>query len=97
MVAIGEKSSGQILAVYSTLYLLCPIMIRKKCFDLFDRVEGELRKEIHVPWLFTLLYVVFSCVLVSFPYGVLGLILFIPVLCLHSYFKVHRIASKSVY
>ena len=45
---------------------------QKKCFDLFDRVEGELRKEIHVPWLFTLLYVVFSCVLVSFPYGVLG-------------------------
>ena len=48
---------------------------QKKCFDLFDRVEGEFRKEIHVPWLFTLLYVVFSCVLVSFPYGVLGLIL----------------------
>ena len=47
---------------------------QKKCFDLFDRVEGELRKEIHVPWLFTLLYVVFSCVLVSFPYGVLGLL-----------------------
>ena len=40
---------------------------KKKCLDLFDRVEGELRKEIHVPWLFTLLYVVFSCVLVSFP------------------------------
>ena len=33
---------------------------QKKCFDLFDRVEGELRKEIHVPWLFTLLYVVFG-------------------------------------
>ena len=59
---------------------------QKKCFDFFDRVEGELRKEIHVPWLFTLLYVVFPCVLVSFPYGFLGLILFIPVLCLHSYF-----------
>ena len=70
---------------------------QKKCFDLFDRVEGELRKEIHVPWLFTLLYVVFSCVLFSFPYGVLGLIVFISVLCLHSYFIVHRIASKSVY
>ena len=97
MVAIGDKWSGQILAVCSTLFPLCHIMIRKKCFDLFDRVEGELRKEIHVPWLFTLLYVVFSCVLVSFPYGVLGLLLFIPVLCLHSYFKVHRIASKSVY
>ena len=97
MVAIGEKWSGQILAVCSTLFPLCHIMIRKNVLDLFDRVEGELRKEIHVPWLFTLLYVVFSCVLVSFPYGVLGLILFIPVLCLHSYFKVHRIASKSVY
>ena len=70
---------------------------QKKCFDLFDRVEGELRKEIHIPWLFTLLYVVFSCVLVSFPYGVLGLIVFIPVLCLHSFFIVQRIASKSVY
>ena len=43
------------------------------------------------------IYVVFSCVLVSFPYGVLGLIVFIPVLCLQSYFIVHRIASKSVY
>ena len=70
---------------------------KKKCFDLFDRVEDELRKEIHVPKLFTLLYVVFSFVLVSFPYGVLGLNVFIPVLCLHSYFIVHRIASKSVY
>ena len=71
---------------------------QKKCFDLFDRVEGELRKEIHVPLkLFTLLYVVFICVLVSFRYCVLGLIVFIPVLCLHSYFIVHRIASKSVY
>ena len=69
----------------------------KNCFDLFDRVEDELRKDIHVPWLFTLLYVVFSCVLVSFSYGVLSLIVFIPVLCLHSYFIVHRIASKSVY
>ena len=71
---------------------------QKKCFDLFDRVEGELRTEIHVPLkLFTLLYVVFSCVLVSFPSGVLGLIVFIPVLCLHSYFIDHRITSKSVY
>ena len=70
---------------------------QKKCFYLFERVEGELRKEIHVPWLFTLLYVVFSCVLVSFPYGVLGLIVFIPVLCLHYYFIVLRIPSKSVY
>ena len=51
----------------------------------------------YLNWLFTLLHVVFSCVLVSFPYGVLGLIVFIPVLCLHSYFIVHRIASKSVY
>ena len=33
----------------------------KKCFDLFDRVEGELRKEIHVPWLFTLLCGIFLC------------------------------------
>ena len=40
---------------------------QKKCFDLFDRVDGELRKEIHVPLkLLTLLYVVFFCVLVSF-------------------------------
>ena len=45
MVAIGEKWSGQILAVCSTLFPLCHIMIRKKCFDLFDRVEGGLRKE----------------------------------------------------
>ena len=57
---------------------------QKKCFDLFDRVEGELRKEIHVPWLFTLLYVVFSCVLVSFPYGVLGLMFFASILTLKS-------------
>ena len=40
---------------------------QKKCFDLFDRVEGELRKEIHVRWLFTLLYVVFSCFCGLFP------------------------------
>ena len=39
---------------------------QKKVFDLFDRVEGELRKEIHFPKLFTLLYVVLSCVLVIF-------------------------------
>ena len=32
----------------------------KKCFDLFDRVEGELRKEIHVPWLFTV-FGIFLC------------------------------------
>ena len=71
-------------------------MIRKNVLTFLT--EGELRKEIHVPWLFTLLYVVFFCVLVSaFPYGVLGLIVFIPDLCLHSYFIVHRIASKSVY
>ena len=68
---------------------------QKKCFDLFDRVEGELRKGIHVPLkLFILLYVVFSCVLVSFPYSVLGLIVFIPVLCLHSYFIV-GLANRS--
>ena len=39
---------------------------KKKCFYLFDRVEGELRKEIHVPKPFTLLYVVLSCVKVIF-------------------------------
>ena len=67
MVAIGEKLSGQILAVCSTLYPLGHMMIRKKCFDLFYRVEGELREEIHVPKLFTILYVTFSCVLVTCP------------------------------
>ena len=46
MVAIGEKQCGQILAVCYTLFPLCHMMIRKKYFDLFDRVEGELRKEI---------------------------------------------------
>ena len=46
---------------------------QKKCFDLFDRVEGELKKEIHVPWLFTLLYVVFSCVFGLFPLWCPGL------------------------
>ena len=40
---------------------------KKIFFDLFERVEGELRKGIHVPKLFTLLCVVFSCVLVNFP------------------------------
>ena len=43
-------------------------------------------------WYF--LVVFFFVLFFSFPYGALGLIVFIPVLCLHSYFIVHRIASK---
>ena len=45
-----------------------------------------------------LLYVMFSCVIVTFPYGVLGqvlyLIVFIPDLCLLSYFYLMHTCAK---
>ena len=48
--------------------------------------------------LLALLYVMFSCVFVTFPYGVLGqvwcLIVWIPVLCLLSYFMKARKPPK---
>ena len=54
---------------FCSLFYAFPFMPyddQKKCFDHFDRVEGELRKEIHVSKPFTLLYVVLSCVKVIF-------------------------------
>ena len=48
--------------------------------------------------LLALLYVMFSCVFVSFPYGVLGqvwyLIVSIPDLCLLSYFELQYLNDK---
>ena len=49
MVAIGVK---MVWTNFGSLFYTFPFMPhddQKKCFDLFDRVEGELRKKIHVP------------------------------------------------